>query len=283
MNWLRTAYRAYQAFQDDDGAAMAGYIAFSSLLGFFPFVILATNIAAVALGEAQGQLAVDTLFDYAPEHVARTLEPVLVDVLAGASGGVLTFSALAALWFSSNAVEAVRVSFDRAYGQHSAHHWLKGRLISLVCIVIGLIVALTLGTLIVLAPLLFQFVEATFGIAIPSIALLVRYGLGLSVFVMFLMFLHMALPRHRIPMRKLWAGVLSSTLIWITAATAFSIYLGLTPTYSFTYGALAGVVITLMFFYLTGMAIIFGAEINAVRASERANEWQGQGKSNGSS
>ena len=62
----------------------------------------------------------------------------------------------------------------------------------------------------------------------------------------------------------LWPGVLTTAGIWLVAATGFSIYLGYTPTYATTYGTLAGVVITLVFFYITGMAIIFGAEVNAV-------------------
>ena len=56
-----------------------------------------------------------------------------------------------------------------------------------------------------------------------------------------------------------WAG----PLYWVAAAWGFSIYLSYTPSYTVTYGTLAGVIITLMFFYLTGLTIIFGAEVNA--------------------
>jgi membrane protein len=54
-----------------------------------------------------------------------------------------------------------------------------------------------------------------------------------------------------------------TTVLWVAFASAFSIYLSYTPTYTVTYGTLAGVIITLMFFYLTGATIIFGAEVNA--------------------
>ena len=87
----------------------------------------------------------------------------------------------------------------------------------------------------------------------------------MGTYAMFLVFLHRVLPGHRLPLRALWAGVAVTTVIWIIAATGFSIYLGITPTYATTYGTLAGVVISLVFFYISGMAVIFGAEINAVR------------------
>jgi membrane protein len=62
---------------------------------------------------------------------------------------------------------------------------------------------------------------------------------------------------------RLWPGVWITTVLWVTFASGFSVYLSFTPTYTVIYGTLAGVIITLMFFYLTGATIIYGAEVNA--------------------
>ena len=261
----RLLRRAYSAFMEDDGTALAGYIAFSALLGLFPFMILATSVTAMFVGVDRGDDAIEALLEFAPPHVVQTIEPVLRDILANATGQVLTLSALAALWFSSNAVEAIRTAFDRAYNAPS-RGIVTGRLIAFGVVLIGVVAAMALGLTIVLAPLLFALVEGEFGVALPGWLGLLRYGIGLAVFLGFLLFMHRVLPGHRRALPELMPGVLISTLIWIVAATAFSIYLGYTPTYVTTYGALAGVVITLMFFYITGLAVIFGAEINAVRA-----------------
>ena len=83
------------------------------------------------------------------------------------------------------------------------------------------------------------------------------------VFIGFLLIMHRVLPGRRVKGSRLWPGVLVTTILWVTAASGFSIYLSFTPTYTVTYGTLAGVIITLMFFYLTGATIIFGAEVNA--------------------
>lgn len=269
---IRVLYRAYLEFVDDDGPALAGFIAFSTILGLFPFIILSTNIAALTFGTERSQEAVDALFNYAPEHVAKTLEPVLLDVLRGAGGSLLTVSGVAALWISSNAVEALRKAFDRAYNVQSPRRWWKGRLISFACVILGAFVFLFLGLTIVLGPLLLQLIETYLGFKVPYGTGLVRYALGFIIFVGFLLFLHRVLPRHSYRIKKLWVGVLVSTLIWIIAATLFSIYLGYTPSYATTYGTLAGVIITLVFLYITGLAIIYGAEVNAVLAQGQMTE-----------
>jgi membrane protein len=75
--------------------------------------------------------------------------------------------------------------------------------------------------------------------------------------------MHRTLPGRRPKSSRLWPGVLVTTLLWVAFASGFSLYLSYSPNYTVTYGTLAGVIITLMFFYLTGATIIFGAEFNA--------------------
>jgi len=145
-------------------------------------------------------------------------------------------------------------------------------LISFGCVIVGIFVFFSLGLTIVLGPLILGLIQTYFGISVPNGTGLMRYLFGGVIFVSFLLFLHRVLPRHSYRIKKLWVGVLVSTVIWIVAATGFSIYLGYTPTYTSTYGTLAGVIITLVFLYITGMAIIYGAEVNAVLAEGRMEE-----------
>jgi membrane protein len=74
---------------------------------------------------------------------------------------------------------------------------------------------------------------------------------------------------------RLWPGVLASVLIWSMAATGMSVYLAYAPSYAVTYGTLAGVIVTLLFFYLTGVALIFGAEVNAAINAARPGAARG--------
>ena len=76
--------------------------------------------------------------------------------------------------------------------------------------------------------------------------------------------MHRYLPARRMRYMRIWPGIVLSMLIWVVLASAMSIYLAFAPSYALTYGALSGVIVTLLFFYLTGVAIILGAQVNAV-------------------
>ncbi|OUS08665.1 hypothetical protein A9Q96_04325 [Rhodobacterales bacterium 52_120_T64] len=81
---------AYTRFSNDDGIAMAGYIAFSSLLAIFPFLIFSAALIGFLVGPDQNEQVIDALFRVAPEHIAQTLEPVLHEVLVDRGQRVLT-------------------------------------------------------------------------------------------------------------------------------------------------------------------------------------------------
>lgn len=258
--------RAYRGFVEDDGSVLAGHIAFSTLLGFLPFLLIATNVGALFVGEEEAQSLVDQLFLYAPSHLAETLEPVLRSVLKGAGGGLLTLSAISGLWFSSNAVEALRLAFDRAYNVHRPRSFVAARLVAFGVVILGTAVALILALTIVFAPQVIAALQSWAGVTVPGVAQGLRFLIGISVFTGFLLLLHRVLPRHRLSFSRLWPGAVFSAVVWVLAATGFSAYIGVTPTYVSIYGALAGVVVTLIFFYISGLTIIFGAELNAAIA-----------------
>lgn len=254
---------ALDRFNRNDGSAMAGYIAFSGLLSIFPFLIFAATLIGILVGNGRSEGIIDALFQIAPQHVAMTLEPVVEEVLSKQSSEVLTLSALFAIWVASNAVEAFRIAFDRAYGVIDPRNFLENRAMAITVVFLGAIVAALLGISILFSPIILRLAEERFKLPIPAIASYVSYGFGIMVFVGFLMLMHHWLPGRHLPNARLWPGVLVTTLIWLIAAGGFSLYLSFTPSYTVTYGTLAGVIITLMFFYLTGATIIFGAELNA--------------------
>ena len=267
MRWLkrfgRILWSAFDRFNRNDGTAMAGSIAFSGLLSLFPFLIFAASLIGMLVGQTESDRIIDALFQIAPDHVARTLEPVVTDVLTEQSGEILTLSAAFAIWVASNAVEAFRIAFDRAYAVDDPRNFFQNRAMAIGMVFLGSLVAMLLGVSILLSPLLMRITQDLALVPIPAVTGWLTYGFGVAVFISFLLVMHRALPGRRLETARLWPGVLVTTVLWVSAAWAFSTYLSYTPTYTVTYGTLAGVIITLMFFYLTGATIIFGAEVNA--------------------
>jgi membrane protein len=231
------------------------------LLALFPFVIVAVMLASLIIGEADSLAAVRALVELLPPELVSTIEPVLMQVLAVDRGSVLTLSAAVALWSASTGVEAFRTAFDRAYEVHDPRPWWANRLQSLGLVLLGVGTILVVGVAIVAGPLLIAVAEAWAGIVVPGIVTALRYAVGISVFWAFLYALHRLLPPRR--PAPILPGILATTILFMAMATAFSVYLALVPSYAVTYGAMAGVVVLMLFFYMTGMVIILGAEINA--------------------
>lgn len=267
----RLAASAYDRFDRHDGTAMAGFIAFSTFLSLFPFAIFFSALAGILIGPEDSRAVFDALFELVPDHMAKTLLPVLDDVIGKSRGGVLTISALGAVWVASNAVEAIRVAFDRAYEAPTPRHFVKRRLLALGFVILASITFTILGFLIIVAPLAISLFQEISGIPVPFELNYARYGVGILGFALFLYALNRVLP-SRAP--KGWGvtpGIAVSTVLWLLGASLFSVYLAFAPSYTVTYGAFAGVIVTLLFFYLTGAVLIFGAEVNATLMARRGD------------
>ncbi len=259
----RILWKAFDRFNANDGSPMAGYIAFSGLLSLFPFLIFCATLIGILLGPGESDRIIDALFEITPQHVAMTLEPVVSEVLNKQSGEVLTLSALFAIWVASNAVEAFRLAFDRAYGVDDPRNFFQNRALAIALVFLGAMVAVLLGVSILFSPILLHVLRADMKLPIPPGAGYITYGFGIVVFMTFMLVMHRTLPGRSMRGTRLSPGVLVTTILWVVLAGGFTVYLSYTPTYSVTYGTLAGVIITLMFFYLTGATIIYGAEVNA--------------------
>jgi membrane protein len=268
-------------FNRNQGSVLSGHIAYSLMLAVVPFLIFATALTGFVVGQQGAEMALAALFKGVPEHVALTLEPVLLEVIGQRHGGILTLSALGAIWAASNGVEAVRIGLDRAYDVDHKRHVGLSRLIAIGVVLTGFVIFTVLSALIIFAPLVFLLIEQWTEIDIPAEADIMRYLLGLTVLAGSLWTMHRVLPSR--PMRglRLWPGVAASVIIWSAAATGLSVYLAHAPSYAITYGTLAGVIVTLLFFYLTGAAIIFGAEVNAVVNARRPVGKSGPGEKGG--
>ena len=247
-----------------EGSVIAGYMAFSAMLAIVPFLLFATALTGYVVGREGGEAAIETLFNTVPPDVALTLEPVLMDILSKQGFGIITLAAIGALYVASNGAEAVRVALDRAYEADIPRHFLVHYVFSFAVIVLGFLVFIVLAGLIILAPLGYYLVQREAAVDLPFGTTALRYALSIAIFWAFLWVVHRILPSRRMKGFVIWPGILSTLLIWIVSASGFSYYLSQMGTYTVTYGTLAGVMITLIFLYIVGTAIILGGEVNAV-------------------
>ena len=128
---------------------------------------------------------------------------------------------------ASSAVEAFRIAFDRAYAVPDPRGMIENRLLAILLVFIGAFVAALLGVSIVFSPLILRFLEQVLLLRVPLIASYLTYMFGVLVFIGFLLLMHRLLPGRRV--KRVWPGVLVTTVVWVALASGFSFYLTMTP------------------------------------------------------
>ncbi|MBT5108693.1 MAG: YihY/virulence factor BrkB family protein [Rhodospirillaceae bacterium] len=263
--------RAATRFLDHDGFALSGYIAFVGILSLFPFLVFLFAVFGFFGVTEAGTYLAAFIFENIPESVAETIETPIAGLFQDTYGNLLTFSVLGALWTAGIGLEGVRTALNRAYGpeRRRAFWRRRGQGTFLILAFAG---TLTLGLL--FAPYALVLVEEALlldeDVMLPWTA--IRYGGGAIAFFGATCILYYWLPNHR----PTWRGVLPGAALVLLGSLLFSrmfgVFLSYFDNYAAIYGSLAGVILSLLFFYYLGAIFIFGAEVNAeVEAMRKAS------------
>jgi len=276
---LMFAYRvvcdAFLMFLRDDGWAIASHIALSTLMSLFPFLIFLTALTSLFYGsEELAEKAAEILLEAWPKEVARPIVTEMSNVLTRAHGGVLTFGAVLALYFSTNGVESLRIGLNRAYNETEMRSWLLLRLESVAYVVVGGVSLSALAFLIVLAPLILPAVLLYLPrlAGVEYIITVLRYGITSVVLVLALIVAHKWLPSGRRRLAEIAPGIVVTLLLWLVSAIAFARYLSaFSGAYVRTYAGLASAMVALVFLYWTAGIFVFGGELNqAIRRARQS-------------
>jgi membrane protein len=253
----------------NDGFIHAGNLAYLALLTVFPFFITAAAIASLFGQSAETQRAVASFLHVLPPDVSDLLRKPIVDVLSARTGSLLWLGGLVGLWSVGSFIETIRDIFRRAYGVVLTRPFWRYRLGSALVIigsvVLALISFLVQGVLLAAEKFVYNLLPFAEGLAgwigvsraIPGVIMFAAlYGLFYSVTP--------GKYRHR-AFRK-WPGALFTAVWWVSITALLPPALAMLGGYDLTYGSLAGVIVALLFFYLVGLGLVFGAHVNAALA-----------------
>jgi membrane protein len=257
---LLAPWRAGQALLAHEGLELSGYAAFTALLSLFPFLLFLTALAGF-IGDANiAQSVVTGALDFAPKEVVDVLRPVIFEVLTQRHGTLLTVGIIFALWSASSGLEALRTLLNRSYGIVETRRIWVLRPQSILIVIVGTVLSMMVAGTIILAPLLGLFNWLHLNDAGWA---MLRYGLGGALAIWMLIALHLALPNARLSLHAVWPGAVVTALLWLGGAGLFSVYVENFANFSITYGSLGGIILTLLFFYVTAIMFAYGAELNA--------------------
>lgn len=253
----------------NDGFIHAGNLAYLALMTLFPFFISAAAIASLFGQSAETQRAVGSFLHVLPRDVADLLKKPIGDVLAARTGNLLWLGGLLGLWTVGGFVETIRDIFRRAYGSSSSlpfwRYRLGSTLVMLASVVIAMLSFLVQGVLVGAE----QFVYRLLPFARDAAGWigLSRAVPGAVMFgALYLLFYSVTPAKYRYSGARKWPGALFTTLWWISATALLPAVLARLGGYGMTYGSLAGVVVMLLFFYVIGVGLVFGAHLNAALA-----------------
>ncbi|MDN5767339.1 MAG: YihY/virulence factor BrkB family protein [Humibacillus sp.] len=276
-SWKFVARKTVREFSKDECTDLAAALTYYGVLAIFPAAIaLLSLVGLVGKSEQTVTTLTDILRQLGAGSAVDTLEPVLKSLsTASGAGFALVIGIATALWSASGYVNSFGRALNRIYETGEGRPFWKLRpVMLLVTLIVLLLVALVALALIVSGPVA-QSIGDTIGIGSTALTVwnIAKWPVILFVVVIIVALLYYATPNVQQPkFRWVSLGAVVAILIWVLASAGFGFYVGNFSNYNKTYGSLAGVIIFLLWLWITNLALLFGAELDA--ELERGRELQ---------
>jgi membrane protein len=267
-SWSYVLRKTMHEFSEDQCTDLAAALTYYAVLAVFPAALALVSLLGV-FGQADKSVdtVVDTLSPLVSDQMLGTIEPALRQIAdSDAAGTALVFGVLAALWSASGYVGAFGRAMNRIYEIDEGRPFWKLRPVMLLLTVVAvLLAAIALLLLIVSGPVA-ESIGNVLGIgdSVLTIWSIVKWPVLGVIVVVVVALLYYATPNVQQPkFRWISIGAGVAIVIWVLASVAFAFYVANFGSYNKTYGALAGVIIFLVWFWLTNVALLFGIELDA--------------------
>jgi membrane protein len=269
MAALFVARRTWREFTDDGGTDLAAALTYYSVLALFPGLIALLSLVGLV---GQGGESVDTIMDMVKPFVTDpdTLHRVrsTIEGLATSSGVGVGFvvGVVGALWSASGYVGAFGRAMNRVYEVEEGRPFWRMRPMQLVVTVVTVVLcAVALIILVVSGPVTKAIGDALgVGGDVQRVWDIAKWPALAVVVMLVVAMLYYATPNVRQPkFRWLTVGAVVAIVIWVVASAAFALYVATFGSYNKTYGSLAGVVVGLLWIWITNVALLLGAEIDS--------------------
>lgn len=281
--WRHLLRQTGQEIVADNCLGLAAQLAFYFLLALFPALLfLVALLGYLPIENAFGELLV-ALRSVAPVELIALLRGQLEQIGEGSHGGLLTLGILGAVWSSSAAMVAIIDALNRAYNVPEWRPWWKRRLVAILLTVALAVFTLIALSLVIVGPALAIRIADWLGMAriVALLWSLIRWPVIVLVVIVAMDLVYHFAPNRRGSWVWITPGSLLATALWIVTSLVFKVYVTSFGAYAATYGAIGGAIITMLWFYLSSIAILIGAELNAVIEDARRSGAAGQEPSTG--
>jgi membrane protein len=268
--WRQALKRTRAELKQDRAGLISAGVAFYWFLAVFPALISAVGFLDLFNAGPQSIASIERAVRAAlPGDAAKVIVEALRDTTSqreGASAAAAIVGVVLSLWSASAGMVAIQSGLDVAYDVESQRKFIKKRLYALGLILAGGLLGGAAATLIVAGEPIGEWIQSRLfgGTVLLVLWTIVRWVLALGLLTLLIAVFYYFGPNRESP-RWTWVtpGGVLATLGWVLASLAFSLYVSNFGPYAETYGSLAGVVVLVMWLYLTAMVVLVGGELNA--------------------
>ena len=265
ISWTELAKRTYREVLADNCLGLAAQLAYYFFLALFPALLFL--VAIVSFIPITGLLDAITghLARVAPTEVLSIIQDQVLTIAHGKNGGLLTLGMIGTVWSTSAGLNAIIDTLNQAYDIQEARPWWKVKVIALGLTVTLAVFIVVSFTLILVGPALAEKVAAWAHLG-PAFAW--SWQILQWPIVFLLVTLAVALIYYYAPdavQEWVWItpGSLLATTLWLLISLGFKFYVSHFTSYNATYGTIGGVIVLMLWFYLSALAVLVGAELNA--------------------
>lgn len=264
LSWGGLLKRSFWSALDDNVMGLAAQQAYYFFFALFPALLALISLASFFPVANLTDELVKYLSQVAPKDVIDIITQQIENISESRAGGLLTFAFLVTLWTTSTALVSMSTTLNAAYDVTESRPWYRVRVIAIL-LTIGLAVFILLSmTLVVAGPPLARTLAESVGLGAafvwtwyilqwPVVFILVATGVALVYYFA---------PDVEQEWVWLTPGSVLATLLWVGVSLGFRYYVTNFADYG-TYGVIGAVMVLMLWFWLSGLAILFGAELNA--------------------
>jgi len=277
-SWLYVLRKTLREFLKDQCTDLAAALTYYAVLAIAPALLAVVSVLGL-VGDPK-KMVTDVLKiagDVGVSSVDDTLKPILTQLTqAPAAGLALVLGLALALWSASGYVAAFSRGMNRIYEVDEGRPMWKLRPALLLVTVILVVIAVAIVVAVVLSGGVARSIGATIGLSDVTVTVwnIVKWPVIVALVVVAIAVLYYATPNVKQPrFRWISLGAIVALVVWVLASLAFGFYVGNFSSYDKTYGSLAGVIVFLLWLWITNLALLFGAELDA--EVERGRQLQG--------
>ena len=265
LSWSALARRTWREIVADDVLGLAAQLSYYFFLALFPAILFLLALASFfPLSNITDDVG-RSLGPFVSPQVLELIQEQMRRLANDESGGLLTFGVAGALWSSSAALVSIVGALNRAYDIEEGRPWWKVRLIA-IGLTLGVAATVLIAlSLVLVGPTLAEKLGQTTGwgasfewtwllLQWPLVFVLISTGIGLVYYFG---------PDADQDWVWITPGAVAATVLWLVVSLLFKLYVARFTDYEGSYGTVGGVIVVLLWFYVSGIAILTGAELNA--------------------